>query len=95
MRLHRHTSRACQACAAFGEGMSLLLPTASADPCAPAMLLDTDRIELFICASRSTTAFTGMAVAALHITAALARWQAAPRVPYIPQYSWSDPNAKA
>lgn len=33
--------------------------------CAPAMLLDTERMELFICASRSTTALTSMAAAVL------------------------------
>lgn len=44
------------------------------------MLLDTDRIERFICASRSTTALTGMAAVVLrqhsgrkHVRAAVTR----------------------
>ncbi len=44
----------------LGQGVyAFPLETAQQKHAAPAMLLDTDRIELFICASRSMTAFTG------------------------------------
>jgi hypothetical protein len=60
-RLHHvsHDGDMCIATAALSQSLNAT-ENAGLLSCAPAMLLDTDRIELFICASRSMTALTGM-----------------------------------